>query len=170
MATANMGSLDQVKDFRPALIRFGQDVTRAIGEADSGVLRVMGRLDSDIPAYWKRELAKRHEKLSQAKDALRAKTMYKDSSGKSPSAVDEQAAVQKWMRAVEEAQDKIIAAKKWHQILVQQYEQFRGRVRAARDLAPMMTEQAVHDLDRAIEGIEAYLALQGPAIDISSNP
>ncbi len=162
MSQANMGSVGQVKEFRPALIRFGQDISRAIGDADAGILRAIQKLDSDIPSHWKRELARRNEKLSQAKDQLRAKTMYKDSSGKSPPCVDEQAAVRKWTLAVEEAQHKIMHAKRWHQALVQQYEQFRGRVRPARDLTPMMTEQAVHDFDRAIAAIEAYLALEGP--------
>ena len=160
MAQAHMGSVEEVRDFRPALLRFGTDVSRGIGEADSGVLRALQRLDSDIPSFWRMELSKRQEKLSLAREQWRAKTMFKDSSGKSPSAVDEWAAVQHWTRAAEEAQQKIAAAKKWRLILLAQYEQFRSGVRAARDLAPLMTERAVHDFDRAVDSIEAYLALQ----------
>ena len=169
MAQARMGSVEEVRSFRPALLRFGTDVMRGIGEADSGVLRAMQRLETELPSFWRSELVKRRDKLSQAKDQWRAKTMFKDSSGKSPSAVDEWTAVQQWTRAVEEAESKITAVKKGHAALVAQYEQFRAGVRAARDLAPMMSERAVHDFDRAIESIEAYLALQQNQASLSSD-
>ena len=168
MAQAHMGSVEEVRDFRPALLRFGADVVRGVGEADSGVLRAMQQLDTEIPAFWKSELNKRRDKLAQAKDQWRAKTMFKDSTGKQPSAVDEWTAVQRWTSAVEDAETKLAAVKKGRARLLAQYEQFRAGVRAARDLAPMMSERAVHDFDRAVDSIEAYLALQQNQASLSS--
>lgn len=162
MAQAYVGSLDTLKALRPALVHFAQDAARALGEADSGIQRAIGRLETELPARWARELNRRQDKLSQAKDAYRAKTMFKDSSGKSPSAVDERVEVERWTRMVGEAQFKIEACRKWRQTLIQQYEQFRAKIRPARDLSPMMTELAVQELDRAVEALESYLALQGP--------
>jgi hypothetical protein len=64
---------------------------------------------------------------------------------------------------VAEAEGKIEACRRWRAQLVQAHEQFRAKVRPARDLSPLMTESAVHELDRAVAAIEAYFALEGPA-------
>ncbi len=163
MANARVTSIQAVRDLRPALVHFAQDVARALGEADAGIARAIGQVESDLPARWTRELARRREQLARAKDAWRAKTMFKDSSGKPPSAVDERVEVERWTRQVEEAQGKLEACRRWRSALAQHQEQFRAKVRSARDLSPMMTELAVHELDRLMAAIEGYLALQGPA-------
>lgn len=163
MASAHLESVQAIRDLRPALVRFAQEVARALGEADAGVQHVQGLLEGEWPARWARELTRRRDQLSQAKDAWRGKTMFKDSSGRAPSAVDEQEAVERCQRAVAQAEAKLEACRRWRGQLVQAHEQFRAKIRAARDLSPMMTQAALPELDRALAAVEAYLALEGPA-------
>ena len=67
---ANVRSLEALREFRVALIKFIDKAKRAVSTSDSEVMRTQMWLDSHQPAHWKRELRKSEEQLNQAKSEL----------------------------------------------------------------------------------------------------
>ena len=99
--------------FRTALIKFAQASSNALASAESEISRTKSWLENEQTTYWQSQLRKRTEELTKARDALRQKKLYKDSSGRVPSAVDEEKAMSRAAAAVEYVNEKINAVKRW---------------------------------------------------------
>lgn len=153
-------SLEELKAFRPALVRFGEDAGVALADADTGMRRMIARLENDLPSHWRRELGKRQEKLLMAKDAYRQKALFKGFDGRPQSVIEERIHMERCQRAVEEAEAKIAACKRWRDLLIRQHEQLRARIGPAQELVASIGGRALHDLDHAIRAVESYFALQ----------
>ena len=67
---ASVLSIDALKDFRAALIEFGEEAKLSLGEAQSDVQRTIWWIQHDQPANWQRELKKRSNKLNELKTDL----------------------------------------------------------------------------------------------------
>src|SRR5436305_2081163 len=93
--------------FRAALVKFAQASSDALASAESEISRTKSWLESEQAGYWQSQLRKRTEEATKARDALRQKKLYKDSSGKVPSAVDEEKALARAIAAVQHAEEKI---------------------------------------------------------------
>ena len=59
----------------------------ALGDAESEMNRVLLWLETEQHAYWSGQVRKRTEAVAKAKEAVRFKKVFKDSSGRTPSAV-----------------------------------------------------------------------------------
>src|SRR5271154_3209307 len=92
---AKVESVDALVMFRVALVKFAESANIAITGAESDVQRTIMWLDNEQTSYWNTQIRHRKEDLARAQEALRAKTVFKDSTGRTPSAVEEQKAVTK---------------------------------------------------------------------------
>src|SRR5579875_2662200 len=110
---AKVESIDALKVFRVAMIKFAENANVALGDAESEVQRVQMWLENEQQSHWNQQIRKRTEVLGRAKEALRMKKVFKDASGSSQSYIDEEKAVQKATRALEEAQEKLANVKQW---------------------------------------------------------
>src|SRR5208337_2332151 len=111
--TARVESIDAIKDFRVYLTKFQEMAGRALGDADSDIHRAVRWLEGEGLNFWTSTIRKRQEQLAKAEEAFRFKRLYKDSSGSTPSAVEEQKAVQMAKKRLEEAQTKLANVKTW---------------------------------------------------------
>src|SRR5215212_8914118 len=103
MAGAKVESLDALKTFRLALVKFADGINVAIGDAESEMQRTLTWLEVEQNTYWQGQIRKRQEALAKALDALRQKTIFKDATGRVQSAVDEQKVVNLCRRRLEVA-------------------------------------------------------------------
>src|SRR5271154_755102 len=85
--------------FRVALLKFAQTAEQALTGADSEISRTFSWLENEQSAFWQGQLRKRKEAVTIAAQNLRQKKLYKDSSGRTPSAVEEEKALAKCMAA-----------------------------------------------------------------------
>jgi hypothetical protein len=161
-SSAKVDSIDAIKNFKIALIKFAETGMIALAAAEGEATRVQLWLQLEQPAYWKAQLRKRQEELTRANEAYRAKAMFKDSTGRSPDASQELKAVQIAKRRIEEAEWKITAIKRNKLRLDKELQNFKGGVQ--RLSADVTTEipRAAERLERIYAKLDSYVALAAP--------
>jgi hypothetical protein len=157
--TARVDSIDTLKVFRVALIKFGEESNAALASAESEMQRMVGWLERDQQTFWQFQLRKRQEGLSRAQEALRMKKLFPDSSGRFPTPVEEEKQVRKWKAAVEEAEQKLAACKRYARILQKAIMDYKGGVQRLSTWVEAEVPNAVARLDRMVGKLEAYVAL-----------
>src|SRR5947207_1687086 len=115
MAGARVTSIDALKHFRVALFKFSEAANVALGDAESEVQRVLMWLQLEQQQYWTTQIRKRHEFVEKCKDAVRQKKLFKDSSGRQQSAVDEEKALAIAQRRLDVAEQKLLATRRYAQ-------------------------------------------------------
>jgi len=90
---ARVDSIDAIRFFRAALVKFQESANSALTDAESEMHQAHTWLENEQRQHWQREIRKCHELLMRAKEALRMKKLFKDSTGSRPTAVDEEKAV-----------------------------------------------------------------------------
>ncbi len=155
---AQVESFELIKAFRAAMFKFQQQGISALGDADAELRRTLVWLETEQDAYWCDQMRKRHELLERAKDALRQKTLFKDASGRPPSAVEEREAVQLAKNRLAEAEQKLSNTRRWARALQKEIETYKGSVtRLYTSLESLLPAGAAH-LDKLLVDLEAYAA------------
>lgn len=161
--TARVDSIDTLKVFRVALIKFGEEANSALASAESEMQRVVGWLERDQVSFWQFQIRKRQEGLERAQEALRMKKLFPDASGRFPTPVDEEKAVRKWKAAVEEAQTKLTNCKKYSRVLQREIMNYKGGVQRFSGWVQSEVPSAVARLDRMVDKLQAYVSLSMPS-------
>ncbi len=162
MESANVSSIDALRAFRTALIKFAESIDAALTDADADVRFTVTWLERDQIVYWKNQIRKRHEALERAKEALRHKELFKSPHGGRPSVVDEQKMVAKCKAALEEAEQKLVNVKRSIQRLHKQMTEFQGQIQRLASAVQSDVPAAVADLDRMVARLDEYVGLRTP--------
>lgn len=163
MAKARIENLEVLKAFKAALWKFQSAAMVALEDAESDIRRTISWLEGEAPSYWSSQIRKRQEIVGRCREAVRQKKLFKDSTGRTPSAVEEEKALAVALKRLQEAEEKMAAAKRWSRKLQKELEAYRGGV------APFST--AVHSdipvasaqIEKAMVAIDAYMALTARA-------
>jgi hypothetical protein len=165
--SARIDDIESLKLFRRALWKFAETANVALGDAESEMQRVLLWLETEQRSYWQHQHRLRQDALMKAKDALRQKKLFKDSTGKYPSAVDEEKAVALAQRKLDEAEQKIAAIRRYVPLLRREIQMYKGSVQRFATTVQVDVPSAVHTLDRVTAKLEEYVALSlqpdGPA-------
>jgi len=161
-SSARVTSIDALRKFRTALVRFEEEAGMALAQADTEAMRTIDWLKGDRLSYWKAEKLRREEKLKSAKSELsRAQTMTSDMSPKS--FVDQKKAVERAKRAVQEAAEKQAATRRWIRELSKEYMMYKGRVQPlATDLSARLPA-ARHTLEQMAQRLDEYTQIESPS-------
>ena len=166
---ARIYSVDVVRQFRAALIKYAEVCNTALTSADSDIDRVLGWLERDQTMYWAGQVRKRHEHMIRCEEAVRQKKLFKGADGGTQSVVDEMKALATAKRRKEEAEVKTVAVKKAIMILRKEGQLYKGKVMRLGTTVTADLPKAVHRLDRQMELIDTYLSLQtqGRGLDLA---
>ena len=160
---ASIDSVDSLRDLRVMLVKFAEAAQSAVAAADGEVMRTKAWLETDQLNHWMLQRRKRHEVLQRAQEELRKKSLYQGVDGTRQSDAEERKAVAVARRAVEEAEAKLDAVKRWHRRLEQEALLYRGQVQQVLRAAEQDVPAAIAGLDRMMASLEKYLALTAPA-------
>lgn len=160
---ARVESTDALKAFRVALIKFAENANVALTDSEAEIHRTLTCVEGELYTFWQGEIRKRTEAVSRAKDALRQKKMYKDSAGRTPSAVDEEKALRLAVKRLEEAEMKLANVKRWRGRLQKEFDMYKGSVQRFATSVQVGIPQAISRLDNMSAALESYLALSAPA-------
>jgi hypothetical protein len=159
--------------FRASMLKFAQAAAQSLSNADSQVARVHSWLDGEQRSFWQSQLRKRVEAVASARDALRQKKLYKDSAGRTPSAAQEEKTLSRCIAAVDQAENKLQAIRKWLPRLEKAADQYRGGVSRLCQALSGDIPKAVALLDRLSASLEHYVQIEStsgspPALEASS--
>src|ERR1700722_12175593 len=109
---ANIESIDVLKDVKLALLKFQEAATVSLGDAESETHRVLMWIQTEQDSFWQHQIRKREEIVTRCKEAVRMKKIFKDSSGRQQSAIDEEKALRIALRNLDESQQKLKLVRK----------------------------------------------------------
>ena len=125
---ARVDNIDAMRYFRTALVKFQEYANSALTDAESEMHQAHTWLEGEQRQHWQREIRKCQEVLSRAKEALRMKKLFKDSTGARPTAVDEEKAVKVAERKLAEAEQKAANVKRHILKLPKEVQTYKGSV------------------------------------------
>ena len=166
--SARVESVDALKQFRVALVKFAESANVALADAEGELHSTLTWLENEQYNFWQSQIRKRHDLLERAKEALRMKTLFKDSSGRTPSAVEEQKAVRVAMAREEEAHQKFANVKKYTRVLQQAIQDYKGSTQRFATTVQCDIPVALSMLNGMVETLEQYVALSVGDTDASS--
>jgi hypothetical protein len=153
---ANVRSLESLKEFRSALIKFIDKAKRAVSTAESEVSRTQIWLQSTQPLHWKHTIRRGEEKLAQAKSELFRATISQPDNPRGPT--DQIRLVKKRQAEIKFAEEKLERTQRCARHLEHELNEYRGA------MSPLTTSlegdmtKAVVILERSIRSLEAYLS------------
>ena len=159
MSGARVQNIDTLKHFRIALWKFAESANVALGDAEGEVQRTVSWLQGEQQQFWTSQIRKRHEFVNRCKDAVRQKQLFKDSTGRVQSAVDELKALGIAKKKLEEAEQKLINTKRHSGKLQKELHMYKGAVQGFATAVASDLPTAVANLDRMIHSLEAYVSL-----------
>jgi hypothetical protein len=162
--TARVDSVDALKEFRVALIKFAEAANAALGDAESEVQRAQMWLENDQMSFWQSQIRKRTELVSRCKDALRMKKVFKDATGSRQSYIDEEKALAKATRMLEEAEQKMANTKSWARRFQKEAAAYKGSVQRLSTFVLADVPVATAKLDRMTAALQAYIAFVAPQV------
>jgi hypothetical protein len=166
MSGARVQSIDALKLFRIALIKFGDVANVALGDAEGEINRTVMWLGNEQQQYWQQQIRKRQELVARAKEAVRQKKLFKDSGGRSQSAVDEEKQLAKVQRKLEEAEQKLIATKRHYGIIQKESHSYKGSTQRLMTAVTSDIPNASAQLNNMIIALEGYVNLVGPVNEL----
>lgn len=157
---ARVDSLDVLKDFKAVLWKFQEAAIIALGDAESEVQRTLTWLETEQDSYWQGQVRKCQELVVRAKEAVRMKKVFKDSTGRQQSAVDEEKALQLAVRRLAEAEQKLASTRRWARLLQKEIELYKGGVQRFATTVQSEIPAAAAHLEKLAAKLDAYVALR----------
>jgi hypothetical protein len=164
---ARVESIEALKMFRRAIIKFAEAAMVALGDCESEMQRRLNWLENEQDSYWQGQIRKRQEEVSKCRDAVRQKKLFKDFAGRTPSADQEEKALRIALARLEEAERKLAAVRKYAKKLPREIEVYKGTVQRFATTIQTDLPTAAGKLDAMIRKLEEYAAL-GPAAAAST--
>lgn len=155
--SARVQSLDALKALHAALARYGPEALEALGAAEMEIRRVFDYLHDQLK-HWQRQVEKRHEDVNRARaDLVHARAVRQ---GERSGYVEQEIALRKAQTRLREAEEKVVAVKRWLVHLPQAIHEYEGPARRLAGLLDADLKQGLALLNNKIDILEAYMAVQ----------
>ncbi len=136
----------------------------ALSSAESEIRGTFVWLERDRIPHWKRLVPKLAEQVASAKGAKFRKELQTMGGTARPSVIDEKKAIQKAIRALEDAQQRLDAAKRWHVMLEREFAIYKGAVGPAATMIDRDLPNAILRLRNMVLALEAYVSTPTPTL------
>lgn len=166
MAEARVESIEAIANFKRALFKFAESANAALTDAEADMAHVHRWLEHEQRVYWQNNVRKAGELVSRCEDALRQKRIFKDASGRTPSAVDEEKALAKAKRMKEHAEERLENVKRYTPRVQREIMLYKGQVTRLATFVAADIPAAAAKLDKMVAALDAYVNLAG--VDASS--
>lgn len=167
---ARVESIEALKHFRIALFKFVETVNSALADAEAELQHTLNWLENEQYAHWQTQIRRRHEAVERAKEAVRMKKMFKDSSGRTPSAVEEEKALRIAQARLVEAEQKLANTRKYSRVLQREIQSFKGSVQRLATSVQSDIPLAAAMLDGMVAALEQYVDLKAPDSQTTAPP
>jgi hypothetical protein len=170
--SADVHSLDALKEFRATLCQFGTDAADAMCAIELQIHRMFDWLQ-DQYKFWQRTIREVQEEVVEAKAELAARK-FPNALGRIPDCTVQEEALEDALRRLEEAEEKCERVRRWSsQLLPYAVTEYEGPARQMQNMLEAELIQGIALLDRKIVTLEEYIGLTAPsigAVPMSSAP
>src|SRR5687768_14528480 len=170
MAEARVENIEALKAFKVALIKFAETSTSALGDAEADARGTLRWLEMEQKVYWSNAVRKLQQLVVRCEEALREKRIFKDASGRTPSAVDEEKALAKAKRMLEHAEERLANVKRYTPRLQREIMLYKGQVTRFATFVAADIPGAAAKLDKMVDSLEAYVNLAASDASVPLTP
>jgi hypothetical protein len=159
--SANVLSVQTLKDFKVVMVNFAEEARNALGGVDMELRRMRDWLERDQLGYWQSQVKKRSEELMQARSDLHRRKISQQGSD-AVSDAEQKEALREAQRRLRVAEDKVAVVKRLIPQLHLAIDEYHSHSQPLGDHLSGGFEKSVFNLERMIRSLDAYLALKAP--------
>jgi hypothetical protein len=156
--SANVQSIEAIRDIRDALVVFMEDAKNALNDTDFELRRTSDWLTHEQRLYWTAEVRRRGQDVADARSALQRKEL-----GHATDTSVEDKALRIARARLAEAEEKVEIVRRWLPEMQRASHEYRSQAYPLGDMISGDLENALAKLSRMIESLENYLRLQAPS-------
>lgn len=160
--SANVKSIESVRDFRIALTTFAEDARNALSAVEMEIRRTRDWLQRDQLGHWQAQIKRRNELLSMARTELHRRRLSQSNSD-AISDTEQKENVRTAQRRLEEAEQKLQCVKRWVPVLEHAIAEYHAASQPLGDRLTGSLQNSIMLLDRMVATLESYLAIAPPS-------
>ncbi|MDR3635562.1 MAG: hypothetical protein P4L84_17290, partial [Isosphaeraceae bacterium] len=153
--SANVRSVDALKDVKLGLIAYAEDARAALTTVDMEVRRVRDWLEREQLSYWRNQVKRREEEVNMARSDLHRRRLSASNS-ESISDTEQKEALRLAQRRLAEAEEKVATVKRWIPIFEHASSEYRAHSQPLGDHLAGGFENTLATLERMVSSLEAY--------------
>jgi hypothetical protein len=159
--TANVLSVQTLKDFKNSMINFAEEARNALGGVDMELRKMRDWLERDQLSYWQAQVKKRSEDLMQARSDLARRKLTQQGSD-AVSDAEQKEAVRETTKRLRAAEEKVAVIKKLIPSLHHAIAEYHSHSQPLGDHLAGGFERALASLEKMTLSLEAYLRTKAP--------
>jgi hypothetical protein len=159
--SANVLSVQALKDFKVVMANFAEEARNSLGGVDMELRRVRDWLERDQLGYWQSQIKKRSEDLMQARADLHKRKISQQGSD-AVSDAEQKEALREAMRRLRVAEEKLALIKRLIPFLHHAIDEYHSHSQPLGDHLSGGFEKSLFSLEKMITSLDAYLALKAP--------
>jgi phage-related tail protein len=159
--SANVLSVQTLKDFKVAMITFAEDARNSLSGVDMELRRMRDWLERDQLGYWQSQIKRRQEDLMQARADLHKRKISQQGSD-AVSDAEQKEALREATRKLRVAEEKLAMVKRLVPLLHHAIDEYHSHSQPLGDHLSGGFEKSLFTLEKMIGSLEAYLALAAP--------
>jgi hypothetical protein len=160
--SANVLSVQTLKDFKLAMITFAEDARNSLSGVDMELRRMRDWLERDQLGYWQMQIKRREEDLMQARADLHKRKISQQGSD-AVSDAQQKEALRDATRRLRVAEEKLAAIKRLIPFLHHAIDEYHSHSQPLGDHLAGGFEKSLVTMERMIGSLEDYLALSAPS-------
>jgi hypothetical protein len=159
--TANVASLEALREFRVSLCSFGEDAREALVSVDMEIRRAVDWLHDQLK-LWQNQVKAREHKVAEAKIVLNRKKISRVF-GRHPDTTQEEEDLRKAVTRMREAEHKVERCRRWGPQLTHAIGEYEGPARQLGGQLDAELPKTLAALDRMLDALEQYVQLVAPS-------
>ena len=160
--SANVQSIQTLRDFKVAMITFGEDARNALSGVEMDLRKMRDFLERDQLGYWQMQIKRRNEEVMQARaDLHRRKISQQGSDAVSDS--EQKEALREATKRLRIAEEKVALIKRLIPQLHHAIAEYHSHSQPLGDHISGGFEKSLSVLERMILSLEAYVATTAPS-------
>lgn len=160
--SANVHSIQTLKDFKLAMIEFGEDARNALSGVEMDLRKMRDFLERDQLGYWQMQVKRRNEEVMQARSDLHRRKISQQGSD-SVSDSEQKEALREAMRRLRIAEEKVALIRKLIPQLHHAIAEYHSHSQPLGDHISGGFEKSLSVLERMVLSLEAYVATTAPS-------
>jgi hypothetical protein len=160
--TANVQSIEAIREIRDALVIFMEDARNALNDTDFELRRTTDWLTHEQRLHWAAEVRRRSQDLTDARTVLHRKELGKTGGSRPDTSVEEKDLRIAKMRLAE-AEEKVETVRKWIPEIQRASHEYRSQALPLGDMISGDLANALAKLSRMVESLEDYLRVKAPS-------
>ena len=152
---ANVRSLDAVREFRVAVLKFAEEAVAGVQMLKQQSQRALEWIDQERPSFWRNETRKRFDGVAQARSHLAQRQLI-SATDRRPACIEEKQALQIAKRKLDHAVGMNEVLRHWNVQVHRATDEYAIRVARLDRILNHDVPRLVGLLERMITALEAY--------------